>query len=76
MSLVVEQNIALDPGDVGFLCAQGVVLAPHSVTDLIQQLLGALFHLCPPLGGLLSELTPRRLAIRSLKVENRYRDCA
>lgn len=32
---VVEQDVALDPGDVGLFCAQRVVLAPDGIADLI-----------------------------------------
>jgi len=46
----VEVDVAFDPADVGLLGAIGRVFEADGVTELIQQLLGAvLFHgLTPP----------------------------
>ena len=41
----MEQNVALDPGDVGGFGADGVMLEADGVTDLVQELFGAGFHL-------------------------------
>jgi hypothetical protein len=47
---IVEVDVALDPAIVGLLRALGMVFEADGITDLIQQLLGAvLFHgLTPP----------------------------
>ena len=49
----MEVEIAFDPADAGLLGAIGGVFGADGVTELIQQLLGAvLFHgLTPPLDG-------------------------
>jgi hypothetical protein len=49
---VVEVDVALDPADVGLLRAIGIVFETDRITDLIQQLLGAMFfhELIPPFG--------------------------
>ena len=55
MALVMEQDEAGDPPDVGLFGADGVVLETDGVTDtstelsagLIEEFLGALFHISP-----------------------------
>src|SRR5206468_6966527 len=37
MALVVEQNIALDPGHIGLFCAQRIMLAAQDRADSIQE---------------------------------------
>lgn len=44
VALVVEEDEAANPGDVGLFGADGIVFEPNSVTNLIEQFPGALFH--------------------------------
>lgn len=44
MGLTVKENIAFNPADMGLFSADGVVLASDGVTNLIEQLPGALFY--------------------------------
>ena len=37
MALVVEEDEALDPGDVSFLCADGILLPSNGVWDLFKK---------------------------------------
>jgi len=42
VALVVKENEALDPGNVGFLSSIGVALQTDTVTELVKQFLGSL----------------------------------
>ena len=44
MLFIVEQDIALDPGDVGLFGANGVVFEPDGLSDLVEEFLGPLVH--------------------------------
>jgi hypothetical protein len=44
MSLVVEEDESLDPGNVRFFGAERVVLETHNVADLIEQFSGRALH--------------------------------
>jgi hypothetical protein len=44
MPLVMEQDVALDPVDIGLFGPNGIVFDSDSVTDLIKELLGTFFH--------------------------------
>jgi hypothetical protein len=44
MSFIVEENVALNPGDIGFLRANRVVLEPDGIAHLVKQFLGTVFH--------------------------------
>jgi len=44
VALVMEQNISLDPGDVGILSADGIVFEAKPIPDLLQELLWRFIH--------------------------------
>jgi hypothetical protein len=44
---VVEQDVALDPRDVGVFGAQGIVFELYGVADLIKQFLGTSARVLP-----------------------------
>ncbi len=45
MPLVVKKNITPDPGNITLFGAKRIVLASYSLTNPIEKLLGALFHM-------------------------------
>jgi hypothetical protein len=44
MSFVVEEDVTLNPSDIGFLRANRVVLEPDGIAHLVKQFLGTVFH--------------------------------
>jgi hypothetical protein len=48
MPLVVEQDVAPDPGHIRVLGTDRVVFEAQGVTDLIEELFGSWFHLASP----------------------------
>jgi len=48
MPFVMEQDIALDPVDIGLFGANRVVFDAYGLTNLVKKFLGTFFHL-PPL---------------------------
>jgi hypothetical protein len=67
MALVVEQNEAANPLDVGFFCAVGVVLEPDSVSDLVQESFWWILHYVK-IGG---KILPIHLKWNSIAILNR-----
>jgi len=47
---VVEQDVALDPCDIGLFGADGIVLDAYDITNLIKQSLATSFHSALRLG--------------------------
>ena len=45
VALVMEQDISLDPGDVGILSADGIVFEAKRIPDLLQELLWRFIHI-------------------------------
>jgi len=43
VALVVEQDVARDPADVGLFGADGIVLQPDGVADPVEQFFGMFF---------------------------------
>lgn len=60
VALVMKEDEALDPMDVGLLGARGVVLAANGLADLVEQLLGARFR--GHFGRLMSDQERARIA--------------
>ena len=44
MTGIVEEDLALDPQDIGLLCVVGIVLEADGIGDLFQQCFGAVGH--------------------------------
>ena len=44
MPLVVEQNVAFYPRDIGLFGADRIVLDPYGLADPVEKLLRAFFH--------------------------------
>ena len=41
---IVEQDVALDPGDVGLFGTDGLVFEPDGLSDLVEEFLGPSLH--------------------------------
>jgi hypothetical protein len=44
----VQQDVAPDPGNVGFFGADGIVLAPDGVANLVKKFLWTFLYFLPP----------------------------
>ncbi len=60
--LVVKEDVTLDPVDVARLGASGVMAQLKGVADLVEQFLGAVFHLDSRLGLLYTLMAPGQVS--------------
>jgi hypothetical protein len=57
VALIVENNISLDPLDIGFLCSETIVSQAHFIAHTIEQsglwhrnlLVPAVYEMCSPI---------------------------